>query len=111
MPKKVITTINNILKKPSKENKSIPDSFSTENGTINDPKLIAEHFNRLFTNIGPDLASKIPQSHSNPVDYISGDFPNYLFLTPITSIELMQCINNLPNKKSSGHDGYCAFII
>ncbi len=97
--------INNILKKNKKPSQP-PVSFKVNNSNIVDPKTIAHQFNNFFTNVGPELAQKIPGSNSDPLDYISDDFPNSLFQTPITTVELCDCINKLPSKKSKGHDEF-----
>jgi hypothetical protein len=95
--------INGILKKNSTDSKP-PALFKIGNLNIADPKTIADEFNTFFTNIGPELPQKIPHSNNDHLNYISNDFPSPFFLLPITVVELNNCINKLPSKKSRGHD-------
>ena len=85
--------------------------FNVNNNTINEPQSIAECFNDFFTSIGPKLASTIPRSNTDPVDYIKDNYPHSFFLTPITRDELITCINKLPTNKSPGHDGFTGITI
>ena len=50
-------------------------------------KTIAENFNKLFSDIGPTLASKIPHSLMNFEHFLQVDYP-YLEEKPITDEEL-----------------------
>ena len=102
--------INNVLNKRSKKPPG-SDSFLVNGTTVDDPRHIAEHFNDFFTNIGPNLASKIPDSRLNPTDFIEGDYPNSLFITPITKSELLKCIDGLSSNKSPGHDKLDSYLI
>ena len=65
----------------------------------------------ISSNIGPNLASKIPDSRHNPTDFIEGDYPNSLFITPITKSELLKCIDGLSSNKSPGHDKLDSYLI
>ncbi len=102
--------INNVLNKNSKKSPG-SDSFFINGTTLDDPRHIAEHFNDFFTNIGPNLASKIPDSRLNPTDLIEGDYPLSLFITPITKSELLKCIDGLSSSKSPGHDKLDSYLI
>ena len=61
------------LRKKSRQNyysnQSLPTTLETENGIISEKNVIAEEFNTFFTNMGPNLANKLPQ--------ISGTFNQY----------------------------------
>ena len=52
-----------------------------------DKKAIAENFNKLFSEIGPKLASKILHSLMNFEHFLHGDYPS-LEEKPITDEEL-----------------------
>jgi hypothetical protein len=81
-----------------------PALFKIGNLNIADLKTIADEFNTFFTNIGSELAQKIPHSNNDPLNNISNDFPSSFFLLPVTVVELNNCINKLPSKKIRGHD-------
>ena len=85
--------------------------FNVNDDTVNKPQSIAKCFNEFFTSIGPKLASKIPLSDVDPINYIKDNYPNSFFLTPITRDELMKYVNKLPTNKSPGHDDFSGFII
>ena len=93
--------INSVLKSntPSKTT-----TINIHNQTINDPRLIAEHYNNFFVNIGPNLANKIPDCTSHFQDYLPDANSHSIFFNPVTEHELSSIVFNLPNKKSSGHD-------
>ena len=44
-------------------------------------KIIADKFNDYFTNIGPNLANKIPSLKGDVTVYIKSNYPNSLFVT------------------------------
>ena len=55
--KKTWSTISSIVN--TKKHTDIPDFCTWNNKTFKDKTGIANHFHLFFTNIGPDLASKI----------------------------------------------------
>ena len=52
------------------KSKRITTQFRQGNKIIENPTEIANNFNTFYINMGPTLASKIPNSHKNPNDYI-----------------------------------------
>lgn len=46
-----------------------PKSFLINNNQCTDPIIIASELNKFFTNIGPNLAKKIPSVNKNLKDY------------------------------------------
>ena len=102
--------INQILHKTG--NNTPPSNiFNVGNNIVQNPQEIADGLNNYFINIGQHLASQIPQPNVDPLHYINQDNFNSLFFKPISDDELLQCINKLPKKKSSGHDELCASTI
>ena len=72
--------LNEIINK--KQNvKRLPSNFKINNECISDPSQIAEHFCMFFSNIGPNLAHKIPRSPTctSHRSFLSGNFANSLF--------------------------------
>ena len=93
--------INSVLKNNTSSHIS---SINVNGHSINNPLLIAEHYNDFFVNIGPNLSYQIPNCNSHFQDFIVNSNPHSMFLNPITEHELLCIVLNLPNKKSSGHD-------
>ena len=101
--------INTVLNK-SKDKPQI--SKLNCNGTISkDPRVMAESFNNYFSQIGTDLASKIPPTNRHFTDFLNNPNPDSLFLDPVDELEILNIINNLDNKKSCGNDGVNNIVI
>ena len=82
-----------------------PTDNITLNGTkIHDPSLHANSFNSFFTNIGPELASKINRTHAHFKDYLSNQNQESLFLNPTNPSEIINITQSLNNSKSHGFD-------
>ena len=60
--KKTWSTINELIGR-GKQKAYIPDFFMKGNNKITGNDKIAENFNNFFTEIGPDLANKIPNKY------------------------------------------------
>ena len=75
--------------------------------TLTKPNDISEAFNNYFTNIGKKFANKFEEQ--NPYNlshnkYLNVPFTNQIQLSSIPQGEIIDIINNLEAKKSSGHD-------
>lgn len=108
--KKTWSTINNILGKNSNKT-SISETFNIDGKYVNDRHVITERFCEYFTNVGINLANKIPKP-INPFHYymnVRNDAS--LFLSPTDSLEITKIIDNLKNKSSSGHDKISSAIL
>ena len=98
-------TINSILNK-SRKTQDIPDSFHGNNDTnITERSEIANSFNTFFTQVGPKLANNIdiPQGKSYS-DYLTEPSKSIFNFRNIEETDIMQIIDNLPNKTSRGND-------
>jgi hypothetical protein len=67
-PKNAWKSINHLLGKQSKH--EIVNKLNLGENILNNPTNIAEGFNEYFSNIGPDLASKINMSNNNFETYL-----------------------------------------
>ena len=89
------------------KNNKICDKFISGKDITSDPKTIANAFNNYFVNVGPTLASKIPDQ---PVDF-SRYMPLLnecsLFLTPASESEVIRILTNLSDG-APGKDGVTA---
>ena len=96
-------TINEIIGKQKKKNDIT--KIAHNNDILTDSSRIANAFNEYFTNIGPNLASKIPAcpySFNDFTTHISNDAS--LFLFPTNNSEVLSIISKLPSRAASGVD-------
>ena len=75
---------------------------------VRDSKLtqtseICEAFNEYFTNVGENIAAEIPQSDSDIQSFLSNNYPQSMFFTPVTEGEVIICLSKLKNS-SPGPD-------
>jgi hypothetical protein len=72
-------------------NKQITEIES--NGTLlGNPQMIAEKFNHFFSNVGSDLANKIPKGNKKPEEFLKDDYPSSLFFIPVLGNEIHDII-------------------
>ena len=86
------------------------NKFSNNGVNITDGYEIATKFNEFFVNIGPDLASKIDDTGTNPITFLKGTFDNSMFLTPCSDIEVTEIINSL-KLSTPGYDQITAKVL
>lgn len=77
---------------------------------ISEPNLVSNHFNDFFVEIGDKLASSIDPTDTSPLSYLGRPLAQSIFLTPVTSDELRNCVASLKNS-SPGHDGIRAEVL
>ena len=85
----------------------LPNKIKDTRGILVHGSLaIANTFCDFFSNIGPNLASKIPVPNRTYLSYMDGFSCDItLLLAPTDPYEISKIINKLGNKTSSGHDG------
>ena len=103
-------TINDTLGRHKTDSK-VPSLKVYKNDTISDPIEIANAFNDYFINVGTNLTLS---NNDSSIDYGYNQvaYQKYLhtpFVIPckfvrITGIDVLQQINKIDNKSSSGHD-------
>ena len=91
-------------------NKSKPHNkincIKTGTDEITDPAEMAHTFNSFFTNIGPDLASKVNNcNNSHFSQYLPESKQNAMFFISTHEHENLTIVKGLKAKKSSGYDG------
>ena len=103
--KKLWNLVNSCIGKCN-DKSTIIDCLKIGNLEICDSRRIANEFGHYFSKIGNDYAEKIKPSKTSITDYLKVIPRNAksLYLTPTTEREVMNLINQLPNKKSSGYD-------
>ena len=72
--------------------------------SIDNPWAIANIFNIFFVNVGRKTDKDIPQGSCCPTSFLNGNFPESMFLSPITSFEVesYMYISQMDNNKSIG---------
>ena len=94
-----------------KMNTSKSVTFSQNNQNISDPLEIANNFCEYFTNIGPNLASRIPNSTRSFQSYLHGNFSNSLFLYPSTEHEIFEICSGFRSGTAAGLDNVTMNVI
>ena len=65
---------------------------------------IANKFNEYFVNVGPNLASKIPDNTVQFTSYLTNSNIYSVFLDPVTEKQVENELNKLKEGKSCGYD-------
>ena len=80
---------------------------------LTNPHDISDSFNSYFTNIGPNLASKINRGNVNTnfTNFLPPNFEKSLFLTSTHEEEIFKIVRCLKTSRSSGHDGISVFLL
>jgi len=98
-------TIKEIINKTSSKS-SFPDSFIFNDVAVSDPQQIADNFNDYFSNIGPNLASKIIPPRNKTFNSFLQNPPLSRFkFEKITEENILKLMLNFKPKTSRGIDG------
>ena len=108
-PKKAWKSINNLLGKQTKQ--TVVNELNMGESTLNDPQDIAEGFNEYFSNIGPDLASKIDTSSCNFKAYVKKATSEFAAFQPTTVNDIIHLLCGLSTNKATGIDKISCKII
>ena len=99
---KLWKTINNLTKPPQPK-----ESFTNiihEGKILTDAGDISDAFNKFFTTVATKLDSNLPPPHSDPIQYLRGNFPNAMQKPHISLNDILREIKTLKNKKCSIDD-------
>ena len=108
--KRTWATMKEIIGSKRSSGASFPKRLVVNNFEIFDQMTTAENFNNFFSEIGPKLASKIPDSIISFEHFLQGDY-QILEEKPVTDDELNEAIKTLKSKKSSGYDEISSDVI
>ena len=84
--------LNEILNR-KKRKSSLPSIFKTDSHEFSGTKEIADQFCNFFTNIGPNLAKKIPNSDRSHQSFLPGKLVNSIFLEDVNQQEILEICN------------------
>ena len=99
-----------ILGKCNTKSSILPTKITANETDIFDAAKIADEFNKFFTNIGTDLANKIPNT-SKPFDSYITKANTSMESQPLSINELKDAFFSLKINKSPGHDGVSFSVI
>ena len=99
--KKTWDIIREVIAKTKTNDNNIPKRMIIENIETFDPEKIADSFNKFFVDIGPSLASKIPNSQNNFEQYMDCK-ETLLEETNVDNNEMKEAFKTLKPGKSSG---------
>ena len=89
----------------------MPQSFNSSGRSITDPTDIANEFCKYFTNIGPNLANRIPTVNSTYNSFLTDRVRESIFLKPTNIAELTEICQSLKSGKASGCDDMSMQVI
>ena len=95
--------LNEVINRRKRANK-LPSAFIFDNQEISNPVEIANRFCDYFTNIGPNLAKKIPAATTSYHCSLTGNFITSVFLQPATQQEILEIVNSLRLGTAAGWD-------
>ena len=98
--KKVWKGINNLLGRKVKS--QVPSSILIGEVTETDPLTIANTFNNYYASVAEKIRAEIPRNLRLYSVYLKNPNPNNLFLSPVTTGEVLRCIMSLDSSKASG---------
>ena len=102
--------LNEILNR-NKGKRALPSTFRADSHEIADPKEIANLFCKYFTNIGPNLASKIPASEKSHSSFLPPKLVNSIFLEVASEEEIIEICGTCRSGSAVGHDSISMNLI
>ena len=95
-----------------RENKpTVVNELAVGNNNLTCPEDIAEGFNEYFSNIGPELSSKIDSSNYNFEAYIKSAKSEFAAFQPVTVSQISHFLHGLSGNKATGIDKISCKII
>ena len=101
-PKSAWKTINNLLGRQN--NQTVINELILNKNNLTNPQDIAEGFNDYFSNIGPDLASKINTANYNFETYTKKAKSEFAAFQPVVVSHVCRLLHGLCSKKATGID-------
>ena len=82
----------------------MPFLFVYKDKQIIDPREIANRFCEYFTNVGPSLANKLPDSGTSHDSYLTNRISETIFCNPVTVTELKEIASSFKTGNACGFD-------
>ena len=108
-PKRAWKSINNLLGRQNKP--TVVNELILDQNNFTSPKDIAEGFNDYFSDIGPNLASKIDSSNYNFETYVKNGKSEFAAFQPVTVSHVCRLLLGLSGNKATGIDKISCKII
>ena len=102
--KKTWQTINSILNRDRKTS-NFPSYIKVNDRKITNKKHIVNSFNKYFTSVGEDLASKIPPAKKSFETYLQKQILTSFSFNLVNTTEVDKILRDFKPKTSSGSDG------
>ena len=100
--KKSWSIIKNVINK--KQHSQTSSEFNVNGVITSDHKVVADAFNRFFTNIGKHLSDKIPHTNTSPLSYMESiNVDQSIYLVPTDVNEIHRILKQIKTK-SAGWD-------
>ena len=103
-------TLKDVIRKTKINENRLPKKIALENKEITDQKTIAEEFNEFYVNVGPNLASKIPQNNNDYKLYLP-DITTLFDEQDLTEQALKEVVASLKPNKKPGCDSIHVTVI
>ena len=108
-PNKAWKSINSLLGRQNKP--AVVNELTVGNNKLTYPENIAEGFNEYFSNIGPDLSSRIDSSNYYFETYIKNAKSEFAAFQPVTVSQISHLLHGLSGNKAAGIDKISCKII
>ena len=99
--KKIWSGIRSIINISKAKADYIP-SILESGKTVDNPCAIANIFCDFFVNVGKNTDKDFPCGNCCPTSFLKGNFPDSMFLFPVTSLEVDSYISQMDNNKFFG---------
>ena len=96
-----------------KSSTEFPSHFELNGTNIVNKQTIADEFNNLFVNFGPNLANDIPavNNAASIYDYMSQQNLNSMFINPVNEVEVIHLIKLCKPKYSMDYDDISMWVL
>ena len=95
----------------NRNKRGLPSIFGGDSQEISCPKEMAKLFYKYFTNIGPNLASKIPVSEKSHNSFLPLKLVNSIFLDAVNEQEIIEICSTCRSGTAVGHDNISVNLI
>ncbi|XP_047107157.1 uncharacterized protein LOC124776290 [Schistocerca piceifrons] len=108
-----VKVIWNIIKRERGEIKPIHTNIEIKlnNGSISNPEVVVNSFNKFFTSIAEKLVKSNPNKNYQPANQTCHICAESIFITKVTGNDVAKDLRQLKNSHSAGIDGFPAAVI